>query len=102
MFGNQLNYMQSCWGAGYVLGGLPSNMILTRVRPSLFLPCVEVSLAWHCRLPLLHPSCCPAVQIIWGVLTLCLTACKTAQQMYAVRFFVGQLLLPSPGCDRAY
>jgi len=27
---------------GYVLGGLPSNILLTRVRPSIFIPCIEV------------------------------------------------------------
>lgn len=43
MYGNQLNYMQTCWSVGYVLGGLPSNMLLTRVRPSYFIPIIEVS-----------------------------------------------------------
>ena len=60
--------MQTCWGVGYLLGGLPSNILLTRVRPSLFLPIIE---------------------IIWGSLTLCLTACTSAKQIYVVRFFVG-------------
>ncbi|ETI29232.1 hypothetical protein G647_01685 [Cladophialophora carrionii CBS 160.54] len=68
LYGNQLNIMQTCWGVGYLLGGLPSNILLTRVRPSRFIPLVEV---------------------LWGGLTLCLTACKTAKQIYVVRFFVG-------------
>lgn len=55
MFGNQLNYMQACWGAGYVIGGVPSNMILTRVRPSLFLPCIEVSLPVACYYNVTNP-----------------------------------------------
>jgi ACS family pantothenate transporter-like MFS transporter len=43
LYGNQLNIMQTCWGVGYLLGGLPSNVLLTRVRPSILLPVVEVS-----------------------------------------------------------
>lgn len=68
MLGNQLNYMQTAWSVGYVLGGVPSNILLTRVRPSLFIPCIEV---------------------MWGVLTFSLVACKSWQTMCAVRFFVG-------------
>jgi MFS transporter, ACS family, pantothenate transporter len=43
-------------------------MLLTRIRPSLFIPCIE---------------------IMWGVLTLSLTACKSYKTMCVVRFFVG-------------
>jgi MFS transporter, ACS family, pantothenate transporter len=68
MLGNQLNYMQTAWSVGYVLGGVPSNILLTRVRPSLFIPCIE---------------------IMWAVLTFSLVACKSWQTMCAVRFFVG-------------
>ena len=68
MYGLELNYMQTAWSVGYVLGGVPTNLILTRVRPSLFIPCIEV---------------------MWGVLTLCLVACKSWQTMCAVRFLVG-------------
>jgi hypothetical protein len=42
LFGNQLNYMQTCYSVGYVFGGLPTNLLLTRIRPSIFIPCVEV------------------------------------------------------------
>ncbi|RMZ86880.1 hypothetical protein DV736_g5894, partial [Chaetothyriales sp. CBS 134916] len=31
LYGNQLNYMQSLWTVGYVIGEIPSNMLLTRV-----------------------------------------------------------------------
>ena len=68
MLKNELNYMQTAWSVGYVLGGVPSNILLTRIRPSLFIPCIE---------------------IMWGVLTFSLVACKTWQQMCAVRFLVG-------------
>lgn len=60
--------MQTLWTVGYVIGEIPSNMILTRVRPSIWIPTLEV---------------------IWTVLTFCTSRCNTAQQLYAVRFFVG-------------
>lgn len=68
LYGNQLNYMTSIWTVGYVIGQLPSNMILTRVRPSIWIPTMEV---------------------IWSVLTMILSRCNTAEQVYVVRFFVG-------------
>lgn len=42
LYGNELNYMQSCWTAGYVIGQIPSNIVLTRVRPSIWIPSMEV------------------------------------------------------------
>jgi hypothetical protein len=49
--------MQTLWTVGYVIGEIPSNMILTRVRPSIWIPCLEV---------------------IWTVLTFCTSRCNTA------------------------
>lgn len=43
LYGNQLNYMQTCWTVGYVIGEIPSNIMLTRVRPSIWIPAMEVS-----------------------------------------------------------
>jgi ACS family pantothenate transporter-like MFS transporter len=42
LYGNQLNYMQTAWTVGYVIGEIPSNIVLTRVRPSLWIPTMEV------------------------------------------------------------
>ncbi|KAL1880767.1 hypothetical protein VTK73DRAFT_5152 [Phialemonium thermophilum] len=42
LYGNQLNYMQTCWTVGYVIGEIPSNLLLTRLRPSLWIPACEV------------------------------------------------------------
>ncbi|KAK5240017.1 hypothetical protein LTR40_014099, partial [Exophiala xenobiotica] len=44
------------------------NLILTRVRPSIWIPSMEV---------------------LWTILTFCLCRCNTANQIYALRFFVG-------------
>ncbi|KAF1953933.1 pantothenate transporter [Byssothecium circinans] len=68
LYGNQLNYMQTCWTVGYVIGELPSNVILTRFRPSIWIPTMEVT---------------------WSVLTFCLSRANTAKQIYVLRFFIG-------------
>ncbi|KAK4636155.1 Pantothenate transporter liz1 [Fulvia fulva] len=68
LYGDQLNYMQTCWTVGYVIGQIPSNLVLTRVRPSLWIPTLE---------------------LIWTICTLSLSRCNTAEQIYAVRFLVG-------------
>ncbi|MCJ1308190.1 hypothetical protein MMC25_001842 [Agyrium rufum] len=68
LYGNQLNYMTTAWTVGYVIGQIPSNIILTRVRPSLWIPSME---------------------IIWTILTMLLSKCNTVQQIYALRFLVG-------------
>ncbi|MCJ1458162.1 hypothetical protein MMC28_008533 [Mycoblastus sanguinarius] len=68
LYGNELNYMQTCWTVGYVVGQVPSNILLTRIRPSIWIPSMEV---------------------LWTILTFCLCRCTTARQIYALRFFVG-------------
>lgn len=42
LYGNQLNYMTTAWTVGYVIGEIPSNILLTRVRPSIWIPACEV------------------------------------------------------------
>lgn len=68
LYRNQLNYMQTAWTVGYVLGEVPSNILLTRIRPSRWIPAMEV---------------------IWSVLTMCLSRCTSAKQIYALRFLIG-------------
>lgn len=68
LYGNQLNYMQTCWTVGYVIGEVPSNMALTRIRAKYWIPTMEV---------------------IWSVLTFCLSRSNTATQIYVLRFFIG-------------
>ncbi|KAE8147782.1 major facilitator superfamily domain-containing protein [Aspergillus avenaceus] len=66
--GNELNYMQTCWTVGYVIGQIPSNLLLTRIRPSLWIPSCEVT---------------------WSVLTILMATCSSVQQIYVLRFFIG-------------
>ncbi|KHE84645.1 MFS general substrate transporter [Neurospora crassa] len=68
LFGNELNYMQTCWTVGYVIGEIPSNILLTRIRPSIWIPACEV---------------------VWAILTILLAKCKTTTQVYVLRFFIG-------------
>ncbi|KAL2848597.1 major facilitator superfamily domain-containing protein [Aspergillus pseudodeflectus] len=68
MYQNQLNYMQACWTVGYVIGEIPSNMLLTRIRPRYWLPTME---------------------LLWTVLTFTLSRCNTPTQFYVLRFFIG-------------
>lgn len=64
----QLNLIDVAWTTGYVIGQLPSQFILTKVRPSLWIP-----------------SC----ELVWTVLTFCLAATTTSTQVIVIRFFVG-------------
>ncbi|EIW57174.1 MFS general substrate transporter [Trametes versicolor FP-101664 SS1] len=66
--GNQLNYITTAWTCGYVLGQIPSNMLITRIRPSIWIPAMEV---------------------IWSALTMVLASAKNFETLIVVRFFVG-------------
>lgn len=68
MNANQINLIDVAWTTGYVIGQLPSQVILTKVRPSIWIPCCE---------------------IVWTVLTFCLSAATSSNQVIAIRFLVG-------------
>jgi ACS family pantothenate transporter-like MFS transporter len=68
MNANQLNLIDVAWTSGYVVGQLPSQFILTKVRPSIWIP-----------------SC----ELVWTILTFCLAAATTSNYVIAIRFFVG-------------
>lgn len=53
---------------GYLLGQIPSNIVLTRVKPSRYLP---------------------TVMLIWGGISLCTAACHKFVDILMVRFFLG-------------
>lgn len=68
MDANQINLIDVAWTTGYVIGQLPSQLILTKVRPSVWIP-----------------SC----ELVWTILTFCLAAATTSNQVIGIRFFVG-------------
>lgn len=68
MNANELNLVDVAWTTGYVLGQLPSQLILTRVRPSIWIP-----------------SC----ELLWTLLTFSLAMATTSKQVIIIRFLVG-------------
>lgn len=68
LYNNQLNYLVTTWTVGYVVRQVPSNLIITRVRPSIWIPACEVT---------------------WSVLTILVVKCNNVTGMYALRFFIG-------------
>ncbi|KAL4863192.1 hypothetical protein BDV12DRAFT_202344 [Aspergillus spectabilis] len=66
--GNQYQTFTTMWTIGYVISQIPSQMICTRVRLSLWCP------SWEC---------------LWVIVTFASAAVKTPQQLYACRFLVG-------------
>lgn len=70
MTGNDLNYLTTYWNIGYILGQVPSQLVLTKIRPSIWLPSLE---------------------LIWGFLVMGMAGAKNVETLYALRFFVGLL-----------
>lgn len=70
MNSNELNMIDVAWTCGYVVGQVPSQIVLTKVRPSIWIP-----------------SC----ELLWTMLTFCLAAVSTSNHVIAIRFFVGLL-----------
>lgn len=65
---NQYNYLVTIWTVGYILGQVPSNLILHRISARYYLGGLE---------------------ILWSLLTLLMITCKNLKSMYALRFFLG-------------
>ena len=79
--GDDYNLAVSILTIGYMLAQLPSNMLLTRVRPSIYLPV----------------TC-----IVWSSVAIATAGVKNAQHLFVVRFFLGILEAPLfPGASPA-
>jgi len=68
LHGNQLNYITTAWTCGYVIGQIPSNLLITRIRPSIWIPLMELT---------------------WSALTMVLASANNFNTLIAIRFFVG-------------
>ncbi|KIR31094.1 hypothetical protein I352_06523 [Cryptococcus deuterogattii MMRL2647] len=68
LYGNQYNYFTTYFNVGYAIFLIPSQIIITRVRPSLWLPALE--------------AC-------WGILTIATYKVTNYKQVYAIRAFTG-------------
>lgn len=68
--GNDLNYLTTYWNIGYILGQIPSQMIMLKIRPSIWLPTLE---------------------LIWGFLVMGMAGAKDVKTLFVLRFFIGLL-----------
>ncbi|KAI8165090.1 Pantothenate transporter liz1 [Colletotrichum sp. SAR 10_70] len=68
LYGNELVEFTTYFSIGYALFIVPSQLIQTRVRPSLWLPFCEV---------------------VWGAITLATFAARNAKTVYGLRFALG-------------
>ncbi|OZJ05184.1 hypothetical protein BZG36_02208 [Bifiguratus adelaidae] len=66
--GIDYNWMYTFFWIGYLLMQVPSNALLTRVRPSLYLPCLE---------------------LLWFILTLSMGFVRSVHAIFAIRFLLG-------------
>jgi MFS family permease len=65
---NQYSVAIPVFQVAYVIFGVPSNMILPRVRPSLYIP---------------------LIMMLWGSVVACMAAIQSPGQLHALRFLLG-------------
>ncbi|EOO02300.1 putative major facilitator superfamily transporter protein [Phaeoacremonium minimum UCRPA7] len=68
LYGNELNYFSTFFNVSYCLMLIPSQVILTYVRPSYWLPGLEIG---------------------WGVITGLIALAQNAKHVYVLRVFLG-------------
>jgi ACS family pantothenate transporter-like MFS transporter len=67
---NDLNLMTTYWTIGYIVGQLPFQLVMTKIRPSLWLPTLEIA---------------------WGLLVMGMAGAQNVETIYTLRFFIGLL-----------
>ncbi|CAG9986494.1 unnamed protein product [Clonostachys byssicola] len=70
VIGNEYQTFTTMWTIGYVVSQIPSQLVCTRVRLSVW---------------------CPTWELIWVLVTFATAAVKTSHQLYACRFFQAAL-----------
>lgn len=65
LYGNELNYANAFWAAAYVIGQIPSNLILTRVNAPRYIAFLELA---------------------WTAFTFGTAGVKNTRTLYALRF----------------
>jgi MFS transporter, ACS family, pantothenate transporter len=66
--GNQLSWFTTYYQIGYIVGLIPSNILLTKISPRYFLPGAE---------------------FVWSLLVLFLYKVRDVKDIYVLRFFIG-------------
>lgn len=95
MYGNQLVTAVSIWTVGYVVGQIPSNLLLTRVDPRWVIPSVSLRLCFlhyfeiYSQTPSPWVSADNQLELGWGIATLGSYGVKSYKALYALRFLVG-------------
>ncbi|WVF65973.1 hypothetical protein IAT40_000711 [Kwoniella sp. CBS 6097] len=70
LYGNEYNYFTTYFNVGYAIFLIPSQIIITRVRPSYWLP---------------------ALEFCWGLMTIGMYKVHNAKQVYVIRAFTGAM-----------
>ncbi|CAK7215430.1 hypothetical protein SBRCBS47491_002486 [Sporothrix bragantina] len=68
LYGNQLNYANTCYSVANIIALWPSNLLLSRMNPKIFIPLIELG---------------------WTISTFGQAAMKNSTQMYVLRTLVG-------------
>lgn len=66
--GNQYNWQLTWFYIGYIVGQIPSQYAINRIRPSIWLPTME---------------------LIYGALVMAMAGAKNVTTIYVLRFFIG-------------
>lgn len=82
---NQYNLALSIFFLGYVIFEVPSNIIVKRIGPSLYIPIMTVSSTLV--LVLIRNS--TVLQILWGAICALTSLVNTSAGLSAARFFLG-------------
>jgi ACS family pantothenate transporter-like MFS transporter len=73
LLSDEYNLFTTYWTVGYIVGMIPSQIAISRIRPSIWIPAAEV---------------------LWAILTFCFAAVKNEKQVYAMRFLIGLFEAP--------
>ncbi|KAF4635686.1 hypothetical protein G7Y89_g2417 [Cudoniella acicularis] len=78
--GNDLNLLTTYWIIGYIIGQFPSQTAMSKIRPSIWLP---------------------AMEIIWSILTICVAGTKNIETVYALvlRIFTPRIVIATDWQD---
>ncbi|KAK7202911.1 putative pantothenate transporter [Myxozyma melibiosi] len=68
LYGNERNLFSTMFNCGYLIGAIPSQFMLNRVRPSVWIPTCE---------------------FIWSGLVMSIAGCNSARPIYGIRFMIG-------------
>ncbi|KAK7202716.1 major facilitator superfamily domain-containing protein [Myxozyma melibiosi] len=66
--GQERNLFTTFFNIGYLIGSIPSQIIINRTRASIFIPTCE---------------------LVWSILVMCLAAVQNAKTVYGIRFVIG-------------